>query len=139
MDWKICAADDLRRYKQMKIGVLNSKDRIRLISATAASPKSSLDKDNPARNSDLINAIVEKERLRSNIKSAEKLLSIIERGLNSLNEEDRKILEKFYMSDSPSKIAFLSDEFGYEPRSLYRKRERALAKFTLAMYGFEIS
>ena len=139
MDWKICAIDDLRRYKQMKVGVLNSKDRLRLVSQAATSPRSSLSKQNPANNPNLINAIVEKEKLNSNIKSVEKLLKLIERGLDSLNDEDRTLLEKFYMSDSPAKIRHLSDEFGYEPRSLYRKRERALARFTLAMYGLEIS
>ncbi len=139
MDWKLCAADDLRRYKQMKIGILNSKDRLRLISETSTSPRTSLGKRNPARNPGFINNLVEKEKLSSNIKSAEKLIAIIDRGLNSLSEEDRRLLEKFYMSDSPSKMRHLSDEFGYDPRSIYRKRDRALAKFTLAMYGLEIS
>lgn len=139
MDWKLCAIDDLRRYKQMKIGVLNSKDKLRLISQAAASPRTSLGKKNPINNPSLINSLVEKEKLSSNIKSVQKLISIIERGLDSLTDEERTILEKFYMSDCPSSIRHLSEEFGYEPRSLYRKRDRALARFTLAMYGLEIS
>ncbi len=139
MDWKLCAIDDLRRYKQMKIGVLNSKDKLRLISAAASSPRTSLGKRNPINNPSLINTLVEKEKLSSNIKSTQKLLKIIERGLDSLTDEERALLEKFYMSDCPSNIRHLCEEFGYEQRSLYRKRDRALARFTLAMYGLEIS
>lgn len=136
MDWKLCAIDDLRRYKQMKIGILNSKDKIRLISSAASSPKGSL---NPIKNQNFINALVEKEKLNSNIKSAQKLIKLIERGLDSLTDEERSLLEKFYMSDCPSNIRHLCEEFGYEQRSLYRRRDRALARFTLAMYGLEVS
>ena len=34
--------------------------------------------------------------------------------------------------------AKLRDELGYAPRSLYRLRDGALKKFTLAMYGVEL-
>ena len=74
--------------------------------------------------------MVEKERLASNINSAERLLAIIDRGLDSLTDEERQLLEKFYMSNSPSKMRHLSEEFGYDPRTLYR---------TIAMYGLELS
>jgi len=139
MDWKLCAEDDLRRYRQMKIGVLNTKDRLRLVSTSLSSRGDVFKRKNGKADSEIINAIVEKERLATNIESAERLLAIIDRGLDSLNEEERRLLEKFYMSAAPSKMRRLSEEFGYEPRTLYRKRDRALAKFTIAMYGLEIS
>lgn len=139
MDWRLCAEDDLRRYKQMKIGILNSKDRLRLISEVIRSPKASFSKHSKRMDSDLINAMVEKERLANNINSAERLLAIIDRGLDSLTDEERQLLEKFYMSNSPSKMRHLSEEFGYDPRTLYRMRDRALANFTIAMYGLELS
>ena len=139
MDWRICAEDDLRRYKQMKIGILNSKDRLRLISESVRSPKVSFSKHGRRVDSDLVNAMVEKERLTNNINSAERLLAIIDRGLDSLTDEERRLLEKFYMSNSPSKMRHLSEEFGYDPRTLYRMRDRALANFTIAMYGIELS
>ena len=139
MDWRLCAEDDLRRYKQMKIGVLNSKDRLRLVSEALTSPKVNLGRKNRRTETEVINAIVEKERLTANINSAERLIAIIERGLESLTEEERRLLEQFYMSNSPSKMRHLSEEFGYEPRTLYRKRDRALTNFTIAMYGLEVS
>lgn len=139
MDWKICAEDDLRRYKQMKIGLLNSKDRLRLVSETVRLPKTSFERRSKRAENEVINALVEIERLTENINSAERLLAIIERGLGSLNDEERRLLEKFYMTNSPSKMRHLSEEFGYEPRTLYRKRDRALTNFTIAMYGLELS
>ncbi len=139
MDWRLCAEDDLRRYKQMKIGLLNSKDRLRLVSESVRSPKTSLGRKSKRAESEVINAVVEMERLAANINSAERLINIIERGLDSLSDEERRLLEKFYMSSSPSKMRHLSEEFGYEPRTLYRKRDRALTNFTIAMYGLELS
>ncbi len=139
MDWKTCAVDDLRRYPQMKIGVLNSREKLKVVESAARSAKNSL-KRNPGRtDSRFVDAIVESERLRKNLKIAEGLLRLIERGLDSLTEEEELLLRRFYMSNSAPNMTKLKEELGYEPRSIYRLRDRALVKFTLAMYGVEVS
>lgn len=137
MDWKLCAVDDLRNYNQMKIGILNSQDKLRMVRTSAKDVV--LPVGSRRLDTRVINSLVETERLQENIKRAKKLVSLIDRGLASLTDEERCILEKFYMSGTPRTVTAISDELGYESRSIYRIREKALEKFTLAMYGVEVS
>ncbi len=137
MDWKSCAVDDLRKYNLLKIGILNSRDRIRAVESAAKRGRVSVENDALHTDSRLIDAIVESERLNMNIKTAEALIKLVDRGLSALDETEKKVLEKFYMSSSPVNIHELENYLGYQARTVYRVRDRALTKFTLAMYGFE--
>ena len=137
MDWKICAVEDLRRYPQMKIGVLNSRDKLKSINSVARSGR--LSSKGGRCDSKIVDAIVETERLKKNLKHTEELIFLIERGLDCLTDEEKLILERFYMSSTVPTITKLKEEFGYESRSVYRLRDRALMKFTLAMYGVGVS
>ena len=136
MDWKICAADDLRRYRLMKIGILNSRDKLRAIEHKKTGTRTRLTQRTTRSDPQVLDAIVEAERIKTNIAAAERITKLIERGLESLNDEERKILELLYLNDEPN-MRKLRDELGYAPRSLYRLRDRALKNFTLAMYGVE--
>lgn len=139
MDWKICAVDDLRRYKQMKIGIINSKEKLKFVENAAMRYNLSNAKRGLRTDTNIINALVEASRLRQNIASTERLTKLVERGLDSLSDEERRIIDRFYMANTPLSTRVLSEELGYEPRTLYRIRDRALEKFTIAMYGIEIS
>ncbi|MBQ5777583.1 MAG: hypothetical protein IIV97_02060 [Oscillospiraceae bacterium] len=139
MDWKLCAVDDLRQYKQIKIGVINSKERLRMLKKTVKNSSYSPGSGQRRLDTAVINALVEGERLGRNITSAEQILKLTERGLGVLDDEEKRVLEKLYMSNSPKTSSLLARELGYEVRTLYRLRDRALQKFTLAMYGAEIS
>jgi len=138
MDWKNCAVDDLRRYKQMKVGILNSRDKVRMLENSVKDAR--IATEGHIRNSDshIIDIIVETERLKHNIATAEGLTSLVDRGLSTLTYDERTVLEDFYMTDNPKGAKKLRDELGYAPRSLYRLRDGALKKFTLAMYGVEL-
>lgn len=135
MDWKICAAEDLRRYRHMKLGIKGAKERLKTIRLSARGLRNSLHKTYLKTDTEYVNMIVESERLNANIKLCENLLGLIERGLNSLTEEERAVLEKFYMTPGAPNLIKLKTRFGYESRSIYRLRDTALEKFTLAMYG----
>ncbi len=138
MDWKACAVDDLRRYRLLKTSLLNCREKIGAIKETAASGRAAI-KSRGARRTDnrIIDAIVEIDRLRYNISAIEKLIKCIERGLRALSKEERLLLEKFFMSANPANIQEIKASLGYEMRTIYRLRDKALLKFTLAMYGVE--
>ena len=139
MDWKICAVDDLRRYNLMKIGILNSKDKLRTMEKAALAARQSFEEKPKHLDSKLVDLIVETERLRSNIHTAQNLVTLVDRGLGALSEGERSVLEKFYIDDCTRTTRSLREHFGYSQRSIYRIRDRALRKFTLAMYGVEIT
>lgn len=137
MNWKACAVEDLQRYNYIKIGIMNSSDKLRAIEAMAEHGKLNSCKKSDSPDSRLIDAIVESERLRQNIKISKELAKMIERGLDSLADNERCVLREFYMQDSGVNMLKLKEKLGYETRSVYRLRDRALEKFTLAMYGVQ--
>ena len=138
MDWKALALDDLRRYNYIKIGILNSTERLRAVEA-AASSRSGTDGEKKSSDPLFMDRIAEAERLRRNISSAEIVTNAVERGLSALQPHEKRIIENYYMSDYPKTIGQLKEELGYSIRSIYRLRDLALEKFTLAMYGVENS
>ncbi len=137
MDWKACAVEDLRKYNYIKIGIMNSNDKIKCIEAQAEHGKLHLGRHSSSPDSRLIDAIVECERLRNNIRISENLARMIERGLAALSEEERCVLHEFYIQEASVNMLKLKEKLGYESRSVYRLRDRALEKFTLAMYGVQ--
>lgn len=134
MDWKICAAEDLRRYNTMKIGILNARDKLRLLDVSKKRIASSVQKGK-SLDARIVDSLVEAERLETSIKLSENLCALIERGLSALTDKERKILEDFYMRGTPKSALQLTYELGGSTRSIYRVRDNALEKFTLAMYG----
>ena len=138
MDWKACAVDDLRRYNLMKEGIKNCRERICIARGIVTAGRNSL-KKNPKRRTDtnIVDAIVEVERLKRNIKVAESLIELIDRGLSALTEKERQVLKAFYMSSEPVNMRTVKERLGYERSSIYRFRDACLLKFTLAMYGVD--
>lgn len=119
----------------MRLGVIISRERLLTVREGARSLRSSLAGSRKKTDTELVNMIVESERLKANIKLSEALVALIERGLASLTPTEREVLEEFYMKDSPPDIVNLKSRIGYETRSVYRLRDSALMKFTCAMYG----
>ncbi|MBQ8004664.1 MAG: hypothetical protein IJ299_06200 [Oscillospiraceae bacterium] len=136
MDWKICAVDDLRRYRLIKAGLLNSEDRLSALSAFIKSRRAAK-KPQGRRDAELADAVLESKLLHRNIAVAQSTVNFIERGLAQLTEPERAVLDMFYICDGKKSAYTISKELGYSTRSLYRERDRALEKFTLAMYGVE--
>lgn len=141
LDWQKAAIDDLRNYRSMKRGVANNKDRIEALEDRMEMLRCGWSDATPVKGGTsgaedkLINAIAEKERLELNIRAVEPLLAIVDKALQSLSEDERYILERFYVDRHKGYISRLCDEFGYEERQIYRLKDQALRKFTIAMYG----
>ena len=83
----------------------------------------------------LINYIDRKGRLEQNLGMAQARVERIERGLSVLTENERLVLTRFYIRREPRYLDRLCGELGYEMRTIYRLKDSALKKFTLAMYG----
>jgi len=62
-------------------------------------------------------------------------LDMVDRGLASLSDEERMVLEGFFLSSSEFAKDDLMDKLCIERSTLYYLREKALRKFTISMYG----
>ena len=75
---------------------------------------------------------MELERAYNLTKSA---VDQVDSALNQLTEEERKILERLYMNPSKGNVLRLCEELNIEQATVYRWRDSALKRFTIALYG----
>ncbi len=59
----------------------------------------------------------------------------MEAGLEILGAEDRLVLERFYVHPERGSVERLCGELGLEKSAVYSRRDKALRRFTLALYG----
>ena len=138
MDWKACAADDLRRYRYLKIGILNSREKLAAMEKKAKLSRANIKTSLLSSDDNDLDTLIEYERLKQNMKMSDLLAKLIERGLSSLSEEEKTVLDKCFINGGKRNLTSLTQTLGYEQRSLYRLRDRALKKFTLSMYGVDM-
>lgn len=140
MNWKAEATRDLKSYPQRKQAVDNLKERIEILEEQFVSLKG-VSVGEPVRcglskqEQKWLDNISERERLGFSLKIAEELIRLTEKGLEALTERERKVLEGFYINPQDNHVDLLCEELHFEKSSLYRLKDDALRKFTIAMYG----
>ena len=142
MNWKNVAMEKLRRYNAMRQALRNIPEELQRLKAEAVLLRSATTdgifvrgsggKQEDAR----INNIVEQQELEQTLKQVRQWLAVTERGLLSLDDEQRQILQRLYLYPQKGAVERLCAELGMEQSSVYRKRDQALHRFTAAIYGF---
>jgi hypothetical protein len=140
MNWQIVAIEDLKNYKVMCMGAKNISDEITAIDETLYSVRTSKMSAAPAYgggNTDdsILNGIVKRDRLELNGSINDKLVTKIAQGLAALSENEYLALEYFYINRPPNYMDVLAEKVKCERSEIYRLKDRALRKFTIAMYG----
>ncbi len=141
MNWQKEAVSDLRSYKGRKQALDNMALRRaaledRFQSVRCASADAAPVQGGSSRMEDsLINNIVERERLYWTMEATRRLVEMTERGLSGLTEQQRTVLDKFYIDRPANHIDWLSEYLNVEQAQVYRTKDSALYQFTIAMYG----
>ena len=140
MNWQKEAVNDLKSYEARRQSVDNLKERIadlekRAIKLGGTSNSVPVQGGGNRNEEALVNNIAERERLKMALSAAQKLVDVIDRGLAVLDDDEYKVLEGFYINRSSRHLDKLCDDLHCEQATVYRIKERALYKFTLAMYG----
>ena len=60
---------------------------------------------------------------------------IVEGGLSVLDDEERLVLDRFYIHRAKGNVGELCERLNVEQATVYRKRDIALRRFTIALYG----
>ena len=70
------------------------------------------------------------------LERAQKSVAGIERGLAVLDKDERKILERMYIFPEAGAVQRIMDDYNLaETSSAYKRVNKALLRFTVAMYG----
>lgn len=141
MNWQNEAIEDLKKYPFMKESLLNIQERIAALKANYTAVKSATVDTIPVKcgscktDDRLINNIVERQRLECTYKATKKIVELIGNGLDSLDNNEKIVLEKFYINRKSGFLQELMEELNYEQRRIYQIKDKALYKFTISMYG----
>lgn len=141
-NWCVFSIQRLRDYESRKQAVESLKEQIcsledkftNIRSATTDSTPVQGGNDNK-REEMLINNIATRDELKNNLKIAKHEISITEKGLAALTEDEKKILHRFYINRSKGYVERLCDELFISKTELYRQKDEALKKFTMVCYG----
>ena len=140
MNWKAEAVRDLKTYPQRKKSIENIKERIEVLDEQFTSLHG-ISVGEPVmggmskQEEKMLDNISERERLNFSLKIAEELVRLTEKGLEVLDKRERQVLEGFYIQESHNHVETLCQRLNIEKSTLYRIKDEALRKFTLAMYG----
>ena len=134
--------EKLRRYDAMRMARSNIPREIDRLKEEARTIRRADPERTPVRGGGsrhdemLLNNIAQRQELAWTLKQVKHWLANTERGLMALDEEERLVLQRLYLYPEKGAIERLCVELGVEQSSVYRKRDQALERFTVAMYGF---
>lgn len=140
--WKYKAIDKLKDYPAQKAAVVNLPEEIERLESEAYSIRSANSNTVPVQGGGsqqedrMISNITHRGELESMLKRAEKAVSIVERGLSVLNDDEQYILDKMYIHRTKGYMEILMGKYGLsDPTGVYRRADKALLRFTVAVYG----
>lgn len=143
MNWKSEAKEKLQRYDAMRLATINipqELERLEIDAQSIRSPK--LDavgrsSDNRRREEALLNNIIHRQELLWTLEQAQMWLKCTDRALSALSTDEKLILHRLYIYPEKGSVERLCKELGLEVSTIYRRRDRALRRFTLAYYGID--
>lgn len=141
MDWQKISIERLRDYETRKKALESIPEQLEALEMSFAAVRAARTDGTPVkeggnkREDALINNIVMRQELERNLEIADKEIEITKRGLADLTEEERTVLDKFYINRPRRHIDELCESLNYERTRIYEIKEKALRKFTLSCYG----
>ena len=141
MDWKQEAMEKLRQYGARQAALKDIPDDIAMLEAQAQRIRRGSFDDTHVKSGSavaddqLINNIVRREELIIAMEQAQIWVSRVERGLSVLDADEQLVLKMLYIQPAKGNIDRLCGELCVEQATVYRKRDKALRRFTLALYG----
>ena len=140
MDWKNEAIDKLCKFAAMERAVENLQEEMKRLeleqTAIQSADPGRISKSGGGRREDrLLSNIVKRQEMENRLAQAKNWIDQVKRGLEALSYEEKQILSRCYMKPEKCTVDTLCYELGAEKSTIYRKRDKALHTFTIALYG----
>lgn len=145
MDWKTEAIDKLKQYEAKRESLEIIPKQISEIDLTMTSIRSARVDGAPVKGGGsgredlMLSCIVQKDELRRCLECAGLWVEIVSRGLELLDPDDRLVLDRFYINPEKRAADRLAGDLGIDVKTVYARKDKALRKFTIALYGCEES
>lgn len=141
MNWKFEAIEKLKEYTARKNAITSIPEEIKRLEEDAQRIRAASTDATPVqgggstREDMLLSNIVHREELQRRLSDAIRWVDIVDAGLAVLTPDERKILDIMYINRSSGGLFRACEEFNLEKSAVYARRDAALEKFTLALYG----
>ena len=140
MNWIKEAVNDLSTHNERKIGLENLKKQKQIledefISLKGISNGTPISGGSSKQENAWINNIAKRSKIENSIEITEKLVELVDNALASLSENERYILELFYINRTFDYKDRLCEKFNVEEAQVYRMKDAAIRNFTICMYG----
>lgn len=141
MNWKREAIDKLKNYEAHREALKNIPMEIKRLESACAGIRSATTDGTPVsegsstREDFLLSNIVHRDELKRRLKEARLWVTQVDNALAALDDEERLVLDKFYIHQSKGVVDDLCGQLNIERATAYRRRDSALRRFTIALYG----
>jgi len=141
MNWKFEAIEKLKQYEAKKRSLQNIPEEIKRLESAMQSIRSATADGNPVqgggsgREDMYLSNIVRREELERSLEQAQKWVALADAGLEILTAEERLILDRFYINPAKGNVDRLCGELGIEKSQVYNRKDAALRRFTISLYG----
>ena len=141
MNWKTEAADKLRQYEARRNSLKSIPAEIEQIRISRAAIRSATADASPVRGGGsgredmLLSSIVKEEELERSLEMARKWVDLVDAGLEILTEDERLVLDRFYLRPSKGAAERAATDLGVDVKTAYKRKDSALRRFTIALYG----
>lgn len=133
--------NELEMYEARKQALINIPDQIKELEEKLASIRVqstdsiSVKGCSGSRDDAYLNNIVARDQLAANLEEARRAVSRVNGALSILTQEEKELLERFYMTREKAAADNLADELHIDRKTVYYRKDTALKKFTIAMYN----
>lgn len=144
MNWKQEAIDKLRTYtvrRQALSSIPQQMEEVQLRRRSiraATADGCAVKGGGSGRENMLLDSMVYQEELERRLEMTRQWVQAVDNALAALTDEERLVLDRFYIHPQKGYIERLCEELGIEnPPGVYKRKDRALRRFTMALYGWE--
>ena len=141
MNWKCEAVDKLRDYEARRAALENIPKELERLRAACTGIRTAQVDSMPragggsTREDAMLSNIVHRDELMRRLKEARLWVAQVDKALAVLDDGERLVLDRFYIHRANGAIEDLCGRLNVEKATVYRRRDNALRRFTIALYG----
>lgn len=141
MNWKKEAIEKLKEYNARKQAITSIPMEITQLESAVRGIRSAsadgvaISGGGSGREDMLLSNICKREELKRSLATAKVWVSQVDAAMGVLNQEERLILDRFYINPARGNVDRLCAELNVEKPTVYRRKDDALRHFTICLYG----
>ena len=141
MNWKKEAIEKLKEYNARKQAITSIPMEIAQLESAVRGIRSAsadgvaISGGGSGREDMLLSNICKREELKRSLATAKVWVAQVEDAMSVLNQEERLVLDRFYINPARGNVDRLCGELNVEKPTIYRRKDDALRHFTICLYG----